>query len=110
MKKKVINQKFGEKLKSLRGKKKQYQLAPTVGCSASQWGRYEQGVVPPYDILVRIAKLFGVTVEELIAEEGGQGGDVLSDGPKHTQLRIRHTLNERLAEYVTPREGPIDRI
>lgn len=60
MKKNIMNKLFGNKLAKLRGNIKQYEISRFIGVSPSQWGRYEKGVVPPYDILSKIASHFGI--------------------------------------------------
>lgn len=54
------------KLKKLRGDRTQEEVAEAVGVTKSAWAMYERGERTPRDeIKIKIAKYFGVTVEEL---------------------------------------------
>lgn len=54
------------KLRRLRGDKTQEEVADAIGVTKSAWAMYERGERTPRDeIKVKIAKYFGVTVEEL---------------------------------------------
>lgn len=58
---------FREVLKNLRKKNKVTQegLAASIGVERSSVGKYETGVIPSYDIVIRIADFFGVSLDEL---------------------------------------------
>ena len=57
---------FGEKLKKLRGDRTLEQMASEVGVTTSAWAMYEKNERTPRDeIKIRIAKFFGLTVQEL---------------------------------------------
>ena len=62
-----MNQKrIGEKLRALRGARKQKEVARAVNVSASAMGMYEQGRRVPRDgVKVRLAAYYGVSVQEL---------------------------------------------
>ena len=58
------------KLRRLRGDKTQEEVADAIGVTKSAWAMYERGERTPRDeIKVKIAKYFGVTVEELFFAE-----------------------------------------
>lgn len=57
---------IGSKLRSLRGDNTQEAVAEAVGVTKSAWAMYERGErVPRDEIKIKIAKHFGVTVEEI---------------------------------------------
>lgn len=58
---------FRDVLKSLRKKNKVTQegLAASIGVERSSVGKYETGVIPSPDIVIRIADFFGVSLDEL---------------------------------------------
>lgn len=54
------------KLKMLRGDRTQEELAEAIGVTKSAWAMYERGERTPRDeVKVKIAKYFGMTVEDL---------------------------------------------
>lgn len=58
------------KLKELRGKKSQLEVAADLDISLSSLSAYENGDrIPRDEIKVRIANYYGVTVQELFFEE-----------------------------------------
>lgn len=64
----MVNMKFdGEKLKDLRLKSnlKQTELAEAVGVGQDRISRYEKGEEPPFQVLVRLERFFGVQAEHL---------------------------------------------
>lgn len=61
---------LGVRLKKLRGVRKLPEVAKLVGCSQSALYSYESGEnVPNVAVAYRLAKLYGVTVEDLIGDE-----------------------------------------
>lgn len=64
----MINMKFdGEMLKELRLKSnlKQTELAEAVGVGQDRISRYEKGEEPPFEIIKRLERFFGVQAEKL---------------------------------------------
>ncbi len=56
----------GEKLKELRGKHSQQQIANAIGITKSAWAMYERNERTPRDeIKIRIANFFGKSVQEI---------------------------------------------
>lgn len=48
----------------------QYDVARALGISRARYSQYELGLrKPPVDLAIRIANLFGVTVQELFPDE-----------------------------------------
>ncbi len=63
---------FSQRLKKLRKEKHltQAQVAACVGVTASMVSSYETDIrLPSYDVMIRIANLFGVTVDYLLCRE-----------------------------------------
>ena len=57
-------------LRHLRGKRTQEDIASLLGISKSAWSMYEVGKRTPRDeIKVKIAKLFGKSIEELFFQQ-----------------------------------------
>ena len=73
----------------------QVQLASMLGVSKSVISSYENGVhLPPYDILIRLSKLFGVSCDYLI---GVSESDYIStDGLTETQKQTIKNIVEEL--------------
>lgn len=69
------------KLKEIRAKRNltQQQVADHIGCSSVVYSRYENGIrQPSIEVLLRLADLFGVTVDELLGRPEERNG-TLSD-------------------------------
>lgn len=63
---------FGKNLQFLRKEKKlrQHEMYDSLGFSRTTWSNYEQcRTAPSLDGLIRISRFFGVTLDELIAED-----------------------------------------
>lgn len=63
---------FSQRLKKLRTDKHltQAQVAQRVGVTASMVSSYETDIrLPSYDVMIRLADLFGVTVDYLLGRE-----------------------------------------
>ena len=66
MKKEVVKLTIGEKLKMLRGKKSQKEVAKDLKITQSALGNYETDLrVPRDEVKIRIANYYGVSVEEI---------------------------------------------
>lgn len=77
----------GIKIRQLRTQKdlSQAALAAQLGVSKSVISSYENGVhLPPYDVLVRIARIFGVSTDYLLGVPGNRTVNV--DGLTNTQV------------------------
>ncbi len=57
---------FGDRLRALRGGLKKADFARSLGVSAQDYQRYEEGRVPRADTLLEITKRCGVPLEQLI--------------------------------------------
>lgn len=61
---------FGEKLKTLRGKRSRREVAKAIGVSFSAYTKYERGERVPRDSLKsRIAKYFNRSVQEIFFDQ-----------------------------------------
>jgi transcriptional regulator with XRE-family HTH domain len=63
---------FGKNLQFLRKEKKlrQHEMYDSLGFPRTTWSNYEQcRTAPSLDGLIRISRFFGVTLDELIAED-----------------------------------------
>lgn len=60
---------FGEKLRELRGKKSQSEIADEIGVTKSSWAMYERNERVPRDkVKIRIANFFNKSVQEIFFE------------------------------------------
>lgn len=69
------------KLKEIRAKRNltQQQVADHIGCSSVVYSRYESGTrQPSIDVLLRLADLFGVTVDYLLGRPDERNGSLTS--------------------------------
>lgn len=72
---------FSQRLKQLRKEKHltQAQVAERIGVTASMVSSYETDIrLPSYEVLVKIATLFGVTVDYLLCREDKRFIDISS--------------------------------
>ena len=84
---------FGENLKKLRKGRSmtQSELGGKIGLSKAVISKYETGLgYPSFDVLIRIAKFFGVTTDYLL----GVSGDKLMDitGLTESQADLLHRM------------------
>lgn len=71
---------FSQRLKQLRKEKHltQAQVAERIGVTASMVSSYETDIrLPSYEVLVKIATLFGVTVDYMLCREDKRFIDIL---------------------------------
>lgn len=87
---------IGSKIKQLRGQKNisQIDLAKQLGVSKSVISSYENEIhLPPYDILIKMARLFGVSTDYLLGSTGNHSINV--DGLTDKQIEaIAMIVNE----------------
>lgn len=87
---------MGQKIKQLRSQRNisQIALAKQLGVSKSVISSYENEVhYPPYDVLIQMARLFGVSTDYLLGASGNRSIDV--DGLTNTQIEaITMIVNE----------------
>lgn len=82
---------IGERIRSLRKQKnlKQIDLATLLGVSKSVISSYENNThYPPYDVLLSMSRIFGVSTDYLLGAE------------KHSMVSV-HGLTERQIKAVT---------
>lgn len=73
----------------------QVELASLLGVSKSVISSYENGVhLPPYDILVRLSSLFGVSCDYLIGATKSQY--ISTDGLTETQINALQSIADEL--------------
>ena len=80
---------FGKRLRALRISKgwTQSQLSARLGVTKSVISAYETALrYPSYDILIRIAALFGVSSDYLLGNEAAQTLDVTGLSNEHVEL------------------------
>lgn len=76
---KVSPQKVGERIRAVRGNRTQEKFAKAIGVRKQNYiSRYERGRIPSPELLVRIAKMGGVSIDWLLTGKGkgvkGQAG------------------------------------
>ena len=70
-----MNESFGDRIKRHRTSNKmtQQEFAKRLGVTGAAVSTYENGTrYPSLDILVKISKIFGITVDELLGVEKGE--------------------------------------
>lgn len=96
---------FSVRLKQLRMDKHltQAQVAKRVGVTASMVSSYETDIrLPSFDVMVRIADLFGVTVDYLLCREDKRFIDIsqLSDEEAAVVCNMVELLKKRSKQFV----------
>lgn len=90
---------IGPKIKQLRGQKNisQIDLAKQLGVSKSVISSYENEIhLPPYDILIKMAHLFGVSTDYLLGSMGNHSISV--DGLTDRQIEAITMIVDELRE------------
>lgn len=91
---------IGQKIKKLRTQRgiSQVDLAASLGVSKSVVSSYENGVhLPPYDVLIRISLLFGVSTDYLLGTGTNQTINV--DGLSNTQIEAISLIVSELRDH-----------
>ena len=96
---------FSVRLKQLRKDKHltQAQVAKRIGVTASMVSSYETDIrLPSFDVMVRIADLFGVTVDFLLCREDKRFIDIsqLSEEEAAVVCNMVEILKKRSNQYV----------
>ncbi len=94
---------FGKNLQFLRKEKKlrQHEMYDSLGFSRTTWSNYEQcRTAPSLDGLIRISRFFGVTLDELIAEDVEQK----FEGRKYK----KYVYNESVTMVEEPNTAGLD--
>ncbi len=99
---------IGTKLRHLRSQRdmSQVTLATRLGVSKSVVSSYENGIhLPPYDVLIQMARIFGVSTDYLLGMNSGCTISV--DGLTDTQIEaVTMIVNElRAARGMDRKEG-----
>ena len=96
---------FGKRLRALRISKgwTQSQLSARLGVTKSVISAYETALrYPSYDILIRIAALFGVSSDYLLGIEAAQTLDVTGLSDEHVEL-VRKLIDDAFrSTFITP--------
>ena len=90
---------IGPKIKQLRSQKNisQIDLAKQLGVSKSVISSYENEIhLPPYDILIKMARLFGVSTDYLLGSMGNHSISV--DGLTDKQIEAITMIVDELKE------------
>lgn len=97
---------IGSKIKQLRSQRgmSQVALARQLGVSKSVVSSYENSVhLPPYDVLLRMARIFGVSTDYLLGASGNRTINV--DGLTDTQIEAITLIVNELRNTAAAR-GP----
>jgi transcriptional regulator with XRE-family HTH domain len=84
---------FGENLRKLRKGRgmTQSELGGQIGLSKAVISKYETGLgYPSFDVLIRIARFFGVTTDYLLGVAGNKSMDIT--GLTESQAEVLHKL------------------
>jgi len=89
---------IGENIKKVRKEKGmlQKQVAVEIGLDQSNYNKIENGQrQPSIEVLYKLAKLFGMTTDQLInLEEGMPNEVVIEDEPLVQQIKLIHQLDD----------------
>lgn len=81
----------------------QEEVAGKIGISRQAYAKWESGAtVPDVEKCVRLAELYGTTVDGLLKTEETEGGRVIPPAPKGKNIWGTVTLNER-GQIVIPK-------
>ena len=97
---------LGVKIKQLRCQRKMSQsaLASQLGVSKSVISSYETGVhLPPYDILLKLAQIFGVSTDYLLGAKGNYAINL--DGLTNTQIEAITMISNELRQMNRDKSG-----
>ena len=92
---------FGLRLRELREKKRlsQQQLADWLGLTRSSISNYENNTqTPPADTLVRLADIYGVSVDYLLGVKNDRKRVLVIEGLTHSQEKALEILAEEFRE------------
>ncbi|WP_238343635.1 helix-turn-helix domain-containing protein [Gracilibacillus saliphilus] len=89
-----MNNLIGERLKSLRGKRSQQEIADKLGISRARYSHYETNrVEPDQSLLIKMSELFDVTIDFLL----GNSQDPHLTETEENELQFKY-LSEILKE------------
>lgn len=102
------------KLKEMRAKRNltQQQVADYIGCSSVVYSRYESGTrQPSIEVLLRLADLFGVTVDILLGRSDQRDGSLseyeieLLAAARNADERAREDALQMLISHSVAQKG-----
>lgn len=102
------------KLKEIRAKRNltQQQVADYIGCSSVVYSRYESGTrQPSIEVLLRLADLFGVTVDILLGRPDQRDGSLseyeieLLAAARNADERAREDALQMLISHSVAKKG-----
>ena len=99
---------FGLRLRELREKKhlSQQQLADWLGLTRSSISNYENNTqTPPPDTLVRLADLYGVSVDYLLGVKNDRKRVLVIDGLTPSQEKVLEILAEEFRQANSKSRG-----
>ncbi len=84
---------LGERIRQLRGRRTQVAFAALLGMKQPQLARYEAGRQPDVQVLTKIAKTCGVTVDWLLTGEGPESRGIVreADGQSFLESIVEGT-------------------
>ena len=101
-------------LKEIRAKRNltQQQVADNIGCSAVVYSRYENGIrQPSIETLIRLADLFGVTVDYLLGRQNVEDSTLsryeidLVTAARNADDRAREDALQMLISHAADKKG-----
>lgn len=94
---------LGQTLKSYRkaNRLSQQQVADILQIGRATYARYEGETRPSYELLVKLARLYGVTTDQLLCEnvQGGPAGMAVHDAPEVEKVPRPDEQIIRLTEF-----------
>lgn len=92
---------LGKRLKRLRGKRTQREIAVALGISRARYSHYENDhVQPDHELLQKMASLYGETIDFLI-------GGIKTKNVKESEYTLSESEFERIVREIEDEEGII---
>lgn len=87
--------KFGEKLKQLRGKKTQDEVAKSIGISRARYSHYEnERTEPDIELIQRIAEYYKVTTDYLLGRSENKYWELNEKDEKDIQKKLEEIIED----------------
>lgn len=102
---------LSERLRELRGRSSQSEMALAANMKYQQWARYEKGdVVPGADVLANICRVHAVSADWLLGLSDERGASAAKPPPATVNLDELRATASQLAEESSALAGTIKKL
>ena len=102
---------LSERLRELRGRSSQSEMASAANMKYQQWARYEKGeVVPGADVLANICRVHTVSADWLLGLSDERGASAAKPPPSTINLDELRATASQLADESTALAGTIKKL